>query len=219
MSVRRQQLLYGTLWGTVAFLVGAIATYLVAPTDLLDTERWRAAAWLFLSANGVPVAGIRVAGLSGLGTNVNLIEATGRLRALYALPPLLVTLAAVLTADSLPYTNRPKYLALNATSAVIGYVGAALGVILVSGARPSVAVVLLLAGLLGGGLFLGSTVANRLTGGLPVFGVATLGGLALIGLAIIVGGVTVASALAPLAGIGLGGAAVATLLLRTVRSL
>lgn len=219
MSIRRYQLQYGALWGIAAFLVGLVATYVVTPPDLLDVEKWRTAAWLFLNANGIPIAGIRVLGLSGIGSNVNLIEATDQLRALYTLPPLLVTLSAVLTGDSLRYTTRPKYVVQNCAGAIVGYIGAALITILASGARPAVAIIILLAGLLGGGLFIGSTVANRLTGGLPVFGVTTLGGLAAIGLAIILGGITVISALAPILAIALAGTLAATALLLAVRSL
>lgn len=218
MSIRRYQLQYGTLWGVIAFLVGLAATFLVVPPDLLNVEKWRTAAWIFLNAHGIPIAGIRVLGFSGIGRNVNLIEATDQLRALYTLPPILVTLAAVLTGDSLRYTTRPKYVVQNCAGAIAGYIGAALVTILASGARPEVAFVILLAGLLGGGLFVGSTVASRLTGGLSVFGVTTLGGLAAIGLAIILGGITVITALAPIFAIATAGTLVATALLLTVRS-
>jgi hypothetical protein len=218
MSIRRHQLLYGSLWGAVAFSAGLLATFLVIPPGLLDVEKWRTAAWLFLNANWIPIAGIRVMGISGIGTNVNVINATGQLRPLYALPPLLVTLAALLTGDSLGYTTRPWHVVQNCAGAIAGYLGAALITILASGARPAVAVVILLGGLLGGGLFIGSTVANRLTGGLPVFGVTTLGGLAAIGLAVILGGATVITALAPLVALSLVGVFAATVLLLIVRS-
>lgn len=218
MSIRRYQLKYGTLWGAAAFLIGLGATYLVIPPDLLDIEKWRTAAWFFLNANGIPIAGIRVSGLSGIGSNVNLIETTGQLRALYTLPPLLFTLSAVLTGDSLRYTTRPKYVVQNCAGAITGYIGAALVTVLASGARPVIAIIVLLAGLLGGGLFIGSTVADRLTGGLPVFGVTTLGGLAAIGLAIILGGITVITALAPIFAIAFAGTLAATVLLLVVRS-
>jgi hypothetical protein len=218
MSIRRYQLLYGSLWGTVAFLIGLLTTFILTPSGLLDVEKWRAASWLFLNANWVPIAGIRVLGVSGIGTNVNILNETGQLRALYALPPLLVTLAALLTGDSLRYTTRPWYVAQNCAGAIVGYVGAALITILASGARPAVAVVILLGGLLGGGLFIGSAVASRLTGGLAVFGITTLGGLAAIGLAVLIGGITVISALAPLAALTLLGVFAATVLLLIVRS-
>ncbi|WP_436934029.1 hypothetical protein [Halovenus marina] len=217
MSIRRYQLKYGALWGAAAFLVGLSATYLVTPPDLLDVEKWKTAAWLFLNANGVPIAGISVPGLSGISGNVNLIETTDQFRALYVLPPILVTFAAVLTGDSLRYTTRPKYVVQNCAGAMVGYIAAALLTILASDARPAVAVVILLGGLLGGGLFIGSTVANRLTGGLPVFGVTTLGGLAAIGLAIILGGITVITALAPILAITVAGVLAATAILLAVR--
>jgi hypothetical protein len=219
MSVRRRQLQYGTLWGAIAFFVGVAATYLLIPAGLLNVERWQAAAWFFLNANGVPIDGSRVLDITTSSININLIERTGRLRALYALPPLLISFAAVLTGDSLPYTTRLGYIVENSVSASAGYVGAALTVILISGARPAVAIVILLGGLLGSGLFIGSTVANRLTGALPLFGVTTLGALALIGLAIIIGGVTVIAAVAPILAVAVGGTAVGAFLLRTVRSL
>ncbi|WP_336359768.1 hypothetical protein [Haladaptatus sp. ZSTT2] len=148
---------------------------------------------------------------------MNIIDATGQLRTLYAFPPILITFAAVLTGDSLPYTARPRYIIQNCASVIIGNIGAAIAVIIVSGARPSVAFVLLLAGILGGGLLLGSKVANRLTD-VPIFGVTTLGGLALIGLATIVGGVTVISALAPILLLGILGVLLGAILLLTVRS-
>lgn len=218
MSIRRYQIRYGALWGSAAFLFGLAATYLVIPPDLLAVEKWRAAAWIFLNANGTPIAGIRVLGFSGIGRTVNLIEATDQLRALYTLPPVLVTLAAVLTGDSLRYTTRPKYIIQNCAGAFVGYTGAALVTILASGARPAVAFVILVSGLLGGGLLIGSTVANRFTGGFPVFGVTTLGGLAVIGLAVILGGITVITALLPLFAITFAGTLAATALLVTVRS-
>lgn len=218
MAVRRHQLRYGTLWGATAFFVGLVATYLLTPPDVLDVERGRTAAWLFLNANGIPISGTRVLGLSGIGTNVNLIEATDRLRALYLLPPLLTTLSAVLTGDSLRYTTRTKYVVQNCAGSIAGYVGAALLVILASGARPAIAIVILLAGLLGGGLFIGSAVASRLTGSLPVFGVTSLGGLAAIGLAVLLGGITVITALAPIVAISLAGTLAGSLLLLAARS-
>lgn len=218
MSIRRYQLQYGTLWGASAFLVGPAATFLVVPPDLLDVEKWRTAAWIFLNAHRFPIAGIRVLAFSGIGRDVNLIEASGQLRALYTLPPVLITFAAVLTGDSLRYTTRPKYVVQNCAGAIAGYIGAAHVTILASGARPAVTFVILLAGLLGGGLFVGSTVASRLTGGLPVFGVTTLGGLAAIGLAIILGGITVITAIAPIFAIALAGTLAATTLLLVVRS-
>lgn len=218
MSIRRYQLQYGILWGASAFLVGLAATFLVAPPDLPDVEKWRTAAWIFLNAHGIPIAGIRVLGFSGIGRSVNLIEATDQLRALYTLPPILITLAAVLTGDSLRYTTRAKYLVQNCAGAIAGYIGAALVTIVASGARPGVAFVILLGGLLGGGLFIGSTVANKLAGGLPIFAVTSLGGLAAIGLAIILGGITVITALAPILAIALASTLLATVLLLTVRS-
>ncbi len=218
MSIRRQQLQYGTFWGAVAFLVGLAATFLVTPSGLPDVEKWRAAAWLFLNANGIPIAGIRILDIADFGSNVNIIDATGQLRALYTLPPFLVIIAAILTGDSLRYTTRPKYVLQNCAGNIIGYVGAALATILASGARPGVAIVILFAGLLGGGLFIGSTLANRLTGGLPVFGVTTLGGLAAVGLAVILGGITVVTTLLPILIISLVGTFVATVLLLAVRS-
>lgn len=218
MSTQRNQITYGLLWGGLAFAAGLLATYILTPPDLVDVERWKTAAWLYLNANGVPIAGIRVLGLSGFGQNVDLISTTGQFNGLRVLPPLLVTLGAVLTADSLPYTTRLKYIIENAAGVAVGYIGAALVTILVSGARPAVAIVILLGGVLGGALVIGSRVANSLAG-LPVLGVTTLGGLTLIGIAVIIGGITVVNALLPLLAVTAGGGLASVLLLSIVRNL
>lgn len=215
MNVRQRQLFYGGIWGGGAFLTGLLLTYILVPEGF-GLERWRASAWFFLSANRVPIAGVQLSGVSGIGQTADLIATTGRLEALYALPPVLITFAGVLTADSVGYTTRSWYIFQNTLAGSFGYVFVGLAIIVFSGARPTVGLIVILGGLFGGALLVGSQVANSL-GQIPILGVTTIGGLTLIGLAIILGGFTVVAVLAPMIGLGAFAAAAAAMLLKAIR--
>lgn len=214
--MRRDQLRYGLLWGALAFATGLLVTYTLTPANSFFEDRWVEASWYFLSANGIPVHYPKTTSDLVIGNFSDIIAETGQLEGLYALPPVLLTLAAVLTCDSLQFTTRSKEVLQNCLGTAAGYIGAALVTIIISGARPAASFIVLLGGLIGGELFIGSQVVNRMADSW-VLGIVTLGGLALLGVAVNAGGPSQLDALLPVLVISAGSVLAATTLLLVVR--
>jgi hypothetical protein len=78
--------------------------------------------------------------------------------------------------------------------------------------------IVVLAVLLAGGAYIGGTVTQRFTAGLPVFAVTSLGGVVLIGLLVVLGGLVVLQSIAPLVGVSLVGVTVGAVLAWTARN-
>ncbi|MFW6436873.1 MAG: hypothetical protein ACOCYZ_04500 [Halococcoides sp.] len=219
MRVRQQQLKYGAVFGLATFFVGWAITYVLTPPDLLiDTSRWKVTLWVFLSAHFVSISGLQLGGLSSAFSQVDLIAQEPMLRGLRAVPILLTALGGVMMVEAVNYTTRFKYLIQNSGALLTGYLSAGLLAVVVSGAQPSVAVIIVLAVLLAGGTYIGSTVTNRLTTGLPVFAVTSLGGVVLIGLLVVLGGLVVLQSIAPLIGVSLVGVTIGAVVAWTARN-
>ncbi|QIB75736.1 hypothetical protein G3I44_16480 [Halogeometricum borinquense] len=116
------------------------------------------------------------------------------------------------------YTTRFRYLIQNSGSLLIGYLTAGFLAFIVSEAQPGVALIVVFGVVLGGAAYIGGTVTHRLTGDLPVFGVASVGGIVLVGLTIIVGGLTVLRAIGPLVAVSVVGVCFGSVMAWIVRN-
>ncbi|WP_430503629.1 hypothetical protein [Haloparvum sp. PAK95] len=213
MRVRQRQLVYGSIIGASTFLVGWAATYLLTPADLLaEYSRWKVTLWVYLSAHFVKISGIHVGGLGAAFTEVDLIKQLPLLHSLRVLPLLLTVLGGVLVVETVNYTERLWYLLQNSSSLLLGYLGAGLLAFVVSEAQPGVAAIVLVGGVLCSTLFIGATLAQYLTGNLPIFGVVSLGGVIGIGLLVIIGGVAVLQSVGPLLAVATTGTVLGAIL-------
>lgn len=197
MRIGKRQRIYGTLFGAGAFAVGWTITFLLAPQPIFDSiPRWQGVTWLYLGAHFIEIAGVQIAGISGLGSTVDPVNVVG-VPIIRALPPLLLVLSAVLTTNIIGYTTRAHHLIKNAASVLMGYIPLLLIAYAQSMARPGIAVALTLAVIAFGTLYVGSSFIGMATGGLPVLGVVSLGGIALIGLFILFVGASLILSLWP----------------------
>lgn len=219
MRIRQRQLLYGTVFGLATFLVGWLITYVLTPSDLLTNfPRWKVTLWVFLSAHFVSISGLQLGGLSSAFTQVDLITQIPTLRSLRVVPILLTALGGVMMVEAMNYTTRFKYLIQNSGALLTGYLAAGLLAFVISEAQPGVALIIVLAVLLAGGAYIGGTVTQRFTAGVPVFAVTSLGGVVLIGLLVVLGGLVVLQSIAPLVGVSLVGVTVGAVLAWTARN-
>jgi len=219
MSVRQQQMKYGFAIGLGVFLCGTVLTHLLLPgSTLSEFARWKVTIWTYLSAHFVSISAMRFGGISYAYTEVDLINAFPALQSLRAVPILLVTLGSVLVVDSVDYTSRFKYILQNSASVLLGYLSAAIVAFVLSGAQRGTAMYLMLVALAAAGLFIGSRVVGGLTGGLPIFGIASLGGIVLIGIFTIFGGLMVIRSIGPLFLVAASGAFAGAVLSWLVRN-
>lgn len=213
MRVRQRQLLYGTAFGVAGFLVGCLITHLVTPAGFLeDMPRWKVTVWVFLSAHFVPISGLQVGGLSAAFTRVDLVSQVPALQTLRVVPVLLTALGGLLVVEAVNYTTRLKHLIQNSGALLMGYLSTGILLFVVSEAQPGVSILLVLAAVLGGCAYLGGVVTQRITGGVPVFAVTSVGGIVAIGLLVVLGGVVVLQAIAPLIGVSVVGVLAGALL-------
>ncbi|MFB6302785.1 MAG: hypothetical protein ABEH78_08000 [Haloferacaceae archaeon] len=197
MRIRQRQLVYGTLFGAGAFVLGWALTYLfLSPNFLSETPTWQAALLLYINGHFVEITDATVGGI-GVGT-VDLITELPNLGHVRALPPLSLILASVLTAEAVGYSSRGRHILQNAASAAIGYVPAVAIGMVVSGARPGISLIVLLGVGLAISTYIGAGIVQKVTGGLPILAITSLGGLAAIGLLTILGGLVVLNAIWPL---------------------
>lgn len=218
MRIQKRQRLYGTLFGASAFAVGWLATYLLAPSPVFeDIARWQEVTWLFLGAHFIEISETQIAGLSGLGSTVDPVNAAG-VPMIRALPPLLIALAGVLANNVIGYSTRAKHLLKNAASVLLGYFPLLLLAYAQSMARPGISLALTLAVIGFLSVYVGSVFVSKATGGFPMIGFVSLGGIALIGLFVMFVGVSLAMSLWPAAAIAAASVAVAAGLVYVERS-
>lgn len=219
MSVRQQQIRYGFAIGLGVFLCGTVLTHLLLPGDVLsDFARWKVAIWTYLSAHFVSISAVRFGGISYAYTEVDLINTFPVLHSLRTVPILLVTLGSVLVVDAVDYTTQFKYILQNSASVLLGYLSAAITAFVLSGAQRGTIMFLILMSLAAAGLFIGSKVVGGLTGGLPIFGIASLGGVILIGIATIFTGLMFIQSIGPLFLVAASGAFAGAVLSWLVRN-
>lgn len=191
MRLEQRRVAYGFVIGSGAFIVGVLTIWLMMPVEEVDgVQTWKAAVWVFLEANGVDLN-------PGIFSPIPVERLpTVQLGSVY--PALLVSIGAVLTASGVSGTGRAKYIFENALPVLYGYLGIGLIALLQSGARPGLAgfggiLLLLLAA-----LAVGSRVLGSVLGGLPVFGVVSIGFVLTFGLFIIIVGAALLDALLPM---------------------
>lgn len=211
-GLRRSQLLYGGFWGGLAVVAGVLLTYAMGPPDVDFQPRWIAAVWYFLGANWIPVEYERIISDLVVPTKGNIIEVSGQMHGLYAVPPVLMTFAAVLTGMSLSAATRPLDVVMNCLGAILGYVGATLVVLFATGGQPHMPDLLVTA-LVGGAVLLGARLVDRLESHDAV--IATFAGVftTVIVIGFIVGTVV------PLVALTFGGTIVGAVLLIVASSL
>lgn len=216
--VRQKQLLFGTLWGSMAFLTGLACTfYAVGDGVLPETERLRAAAWFFLGANGIGVEWSQLGGSALHTQRVNLLTEYPRFSYLKVLPWSLSVLGAILVAESIGYSKRPRHIIENCLSVVLGYFAVGVVTIYISNALPSIEAIVLILLVLAVALFLGGSILSALAGSLAFVGVVSIWGLLFIGLIAIGGGLILLDTFAPLVYYPSIGAAIASVLLMVAR--
>lgn len=125
----------------------------------------------------------------------------------WAFPVILVALGTILTATGVSNTSRPRYLIENGSTVLYGYLSIGLIAIAESGAKPAVALITALLLFFVVIVYVGSTIIQKITGGIPFIGIASLGTIALVGLFIVVAGVTIIETMLPMVIVAVGGTA------------
>jgi len=119
--------------------------------------------------------------------------------------------------EAVNHTTRFEYIIQNGGALLTGYLAAGLLAFVISEVQPGVAMIIALAVLLAGGAYIGGTVAQRFTAGVPVFA-GDLRGVVLIGLLVALGGLVVLQSIASLVGGSLVGVTVGAVPAWTVRN-
>lgn len=161
------------------------------------------AAWVWLNAHGVGIAGSKVGGLTMAMQNVEFISNNPELHALRVVPLFTSVLAVLLVTASMGGVSRDRHILENTVYGIAGYVVAGLGVVVVSEARPGITLIVVLLAVVLGALYIGSVMANSLP--IPAFAVVGLGGLFGLGLFILFAAGAVLAVAVPLGKAALGG--------------
>lgn len=196
----------GILTGGLAFCAGWAVVALLAPKAVFDAPRWQNTLWMFLGANTIELN-------QGLYAQeaVQPVAIAELPEFVYLLPVVGVAVASAYVCYEIR-TNRVKHNVSNALAAGTGYFLTALVAMVLSDIRPTITVVLITALVLGGGLWVGSTVIGALGRGIPFLGIASLGTVVAVGVLVILGGVAILSVIqglivvsfAPAAAVGAG---------------
>lgn len=203
---RKQQLRYGISSGILTFTAGwAIVTLIMPTTAFESVPRWKSTLWVYLGTNLIKLSDSHTGGF-GYST-IEPVEIAGLPGVTYLLPILAVTVAAGYTCYELRST-RIKHNVSNALAAGAGYFLTGLVAMFVSNIQPSISSLLLIALVVGGGIWIGSTLLGYLSGGLPFLGIASFGSIAAVGTLVVLGGITIVSAIEGLIVVSFGVAAV-----------
>lgn len=197
--IPKKQLRYGLLWGCVAFITGWGVTFLVVPKGVLgnSTEHWQASAWFYLSAHFIKVSGLAAIGFEAAFKEIDLLESYRGLRYLRGVPFYVLTVASALLQSSMGWTTRSNHIIRNSVYLAGGYSLVLLAVFTVSSARPGASFVIMMLGLVGGGLIVGVAIVRAVNTAIPVFTFATLGGITLAGIAVLLSGAAILQAILP----------------------
>jgi hypothetical protein len=202
MRLHEAQRRFGLLFGMAAFATGLLLTHLITPSGFISgAPRWQAVTWLYLNAHGVPIAASNFQQFAW-GQSIGLMGRYQVPSSVTAIPILLSTIYVIVTIDAIGYTTRFKHILENGAYLLLGYVLASGAGVAVSGARPAVTLLIILFLGTGVAIYIGSIVVQNLTGGLPFFGVVTLGTVLITGLVILIGGATIVLAFLPIVVIG-----------------
>jgi uncharacterized membrane protein YhdT len=204
--LRRKKLRYGISSALIAFLAGWAVTTFLTPEGVFDAPRWQTTLWVYLGAHFVELSNTHTGGL-GLGT-VQPVVAAGVPTFVHVIPVLAVASAALYTCWQI-HSSKIGHNVSNAIAAGMGYFLASIGALIVSDMRPSITLLLVLALLVAGGFWLGSTFVRAFSGGFPFIGIASFGTVAALGILLFLGGLTVAAVLWGVIVVSFGGASVA----------
>lgn len=205
MRLKKRRLIYGSTIGAGTFIVGVLLVWLTTPVEqVTGLPSWKAAVWVFLEANGVTLE-------TGAGASSFVASSTPEVPRLligWAFPLLLISLGTILTVSGVSGTGRFSYMVENGSTVLYGYLGVGLIALLESGARPALAGFTAIILFVTAATFVGSTVIEKATGGLPFFGVASLGLIIVLGMVIVLVGIAVLSAILPMIILGVSGAVI-----------
>lgn len=221
-SIRERQTLYGLFWGAAAFIAGWVISFLILPQDPLGlgVPDWKQTAWVFINLNGIPISGSAFdPSFLAAFRLYDTIQTRPELAPLRILPILLTVPAAVLANEGIGYTRRSWYLIQNSAFVVLGYVAAGLATIVITDARPGLSVFLGLFVLVGLGIVVGSMIVRMINKAVPVLALTTLGGILLIGIAVISGIALILQTILPLIILSLVGSEIGGGLLYVTRNL
>ncbi|MFC3957881.1 hypothetical protein [Halovivax cerinus] len=190
---RKQQLRYGISSGILTFTAGwAIVTLITPTTAFKSVPRWKSTLWVYLGTNLIELSDSHTGGF-GYNT-VEPVKIVDLPDVVYLLPILAVTVAAGYTCYELRST-RVRHNISNALAAGAGYFLTGLVAMFISNVQPTISSLLLIAFVVGGGIWVGSTLLGYLSGGLPFLGIASLGSIAAIGILVLLGGIAILSAI------------------------
>lgn len=206
------QIRYGILYGVAAVLVGLIASYWIAP-EQPNLPSWKTASFVYLNAHGVSVIADRFPQYMLYTPGEVMILDGSTQRAVRILPIALICLASVLVNIGMGSTTTQEYIAKNSLYAAGGYIAAILALLLISNARPALQTSFLIILIAGAALWIGSQFVGKAVGGIPIFGIASLGTLFIVGIFIIAVGWAFVQVMLPVVvvsavGSALGGGAV-----------
>lgn len=184
---QQKRMRLGILTGGLAFCAGWAIIALLAPKAVFDAPRWQNTLWMFLGANTIKLN----RGLYGQDA-IQPVTVAELPDFVYLLPIVGVAVASAYICYEIR-TNRLKHNVSNALAGGTGYFLTALVAMVLSDIHPTITFILVIALLLGGGLWIGSTVIGALGQGMPFFGIASLGTVVAIGVLVILGGVAILS--------------------------
>jgi len=193
MRLWERQLVFGTGWGLVAFAVAYLATYYAIPAKTIDPglPAWKLVAWFYLSANFVSIDGMQILGFQGMLTEVDLLKSFQEFAYLRVVPATAIFVASLLVNVSMGYTTRLIHVVKNSAYIVPSYVGAVVLLVVVSDARPGVGLILGAFVVGGAALGIGVLIVRAVGEVIPVLGIASLSGIAFVGLLVLVGSIAV----------------------------
>jgi hypothetical protein len=177
----------GLVTGVLAFCAGWAVIALLAPQGVFNAPRWQNTLWMYLGANTVTLN----TGVLGQNTIQPVSEAELS-EFVYLVPVIAVGVAGSYICSQIQ-SSRLKHNISNSMAAGTGYFLAALVAMVLSDIRPGISFLLIIALVLGGGLWIGSTLIGALSNEIPLIGIASLGTVVAVGLLVILGGVEILS--------------------------
>jgi hypothetical protein len=201
---QKRQVKYGGIYGVGAAILVLVIAYWLTPETGLPS--WKTAAFVLLDAHAVEIVVDQKPGTPLFYPgDVDYLSPDAR-RALQVLSVMSASIASVLTSVSMGWTTRQEYILKNSLYPAGAYSVALFAILLLSNARPGfrLTIFVLVGGMLA--LWIGSTVLQGATGGFPLIGVVSLGGILLVGLLVLAVGWTLVQIMLPIVGIAVGGA-------------
>ena len=198
MGVRERHQTYALPIGVVTFFVGIAFFRVIIPESSLGDAALNnaAAAYLYTHggaslARGVPVL--------EWGRIIDLPGPYATHGGAVAIPFSIAAVGSILVNDAMGYTKNPRHIATNPVWGTAGYVGAGAITYLIAAPTTALSGIIRIVLALGIMLLLGSVTVRQFTGGLPVFGIVSLGTLIGVGILAFFGAVALFLALFPVA--------------------